>query len=46
MFGATAPNTDTDTDTNHHISIPNFVFFNYDAKNKYMIFKQRFTTGK
>ena len=46
MFVATAPNTDTDTDTDHHISIPNLNYFNYDTKNKYNIFKQRFTTVK
>ena len=46
MFDATASNTDTDTDTDNHISIPNLNFYNYDTKNKYNIFKQRFTTGK
>ena len=49
---------DTDTDTDNHtytytdnnndnyISITNLNFSNYDTKNIYYIFKQRFTTWK
>ena len=41
MFDETASNTDTDTNTDHHISIPNLNFSNYETKNKYNIFQKK-----